>query len=83
MVAVRGAARALVVNDWLRKRYRPRRHQKVLQTWHGTMLKRLALDRERRHPHPHCRATRTRPVGRSPRAEPVLGEDLQLGVRDA
>jgi CDP-glycerol glycerophosphotransferase len=43
---VRAAARALIVNDWLRKRYRPRRHQRVLQTWHGTMLKRLALDRE-------------------------------------
>lgn len=42
---VRGAARALVVNDWLRKRYRRRGHQRVLQTWHGTMLKRLALDR--------------------------------------
>jgi CDP-glycerol glycerophosphotransferase (TagB/SpsB family) len=42
---VRGSARALVVNDWLRKRFRPRRHQRVLQTWHGTMLKRLALDR--------------------------------------
>jgi CDP-glycerol glycerophosphotransferase len=41
----RAAARALVVNDWLRKRYRRRRHQKVLQTWHGTMLKKLALDR--------------------------------------
>lgn len=42
---VRGAARALVVNDWLRKRYRRRGHQRVLQTWHGTMLKKLALDR--------------------------------------
>ncbi len=41
----RAAARALVVNDWLRKRYRRRPHQKVLQTWHGTMLKKLALDR--------------------------------------
>jgi CDP-glycerol glycerophosphotransferase len=41
----RAAVRALVVNDWLRKRYRRRRHQHVLQTWHGTMLKRLALDR--------------------------------------
>ncbi len=41
----RAAARALVVNDWVRKRYRRRRHQKVLQTWHGTMLKKLALDR--------------------------------------
>jgi CDP-glycerol glycerophosphotransferase len=41
----RAASRALVVNDWLRKRYRRRGHQKVLQTWHGTMLKKLALDR--------------------------------------
>jgi CDP-glycerol glycerophosphotransferase len=42
---VRAASRALVVNDWLRKRYRRRGHQRVLQTWHGTMLKKLALDR--------------------------------------
>lgn len=42
---VRGAARVLIVNDWLRKRYRRRPHQHVLQTWHGTMLKRLGLDR--------------------------------------
>ena len=41
----RAEARLLVVNDWLRKRYRARPGQKVLQTWHGTMLKRLALDR--------------------------------------
>lgn len=41
----RGAARLLVVNDWLRKRFRRRQGQRVLQTWHGTMLKRLALDR--------------------------------------
>ena len=43
---VRADARLLIVNDWLRKRWRPRPHQRVLQTWHGTMLKRLALDRE-------------------------------------
>lgn len=43
---VRADARLLVVNDWLRKRWMPRAHQRVLQTWHGTMLKRLALDRE-------------------------------------
>ena len=43
---VRGAARVLVVNDWLRKRFRRRKQQRVLQTWHGTMLKRLALDRD-------------------------------------
>ena len=42
---VRAAARVLVVNDWLRWPYRRRAHQHVLQTWHGTMLKRLALDR--------------------------------------
>jgi CDP-glycerol glycerophosphotransferase (TagB/SpsB family) len=44
---VRAAARLIVVNDWLRNRYRKRPHQKVLQTWHGTMLKRLALSRKR------------------------------------
>jgi CDP-glycerol glycerophosphotransferase (TagB/SpsB family) len=43
---VRGAARVLVVNDWLRKRFRRRPRQHVLQTWHGTMLKRLGLDRQ-------------------------------------
>jgi CDP-glycerol glycerophosphotransferase len=42
---VRAEARVYVINDWLRWTYRPRRHQHVLQTWHGTMLKRLALDR--------------------------------------
>ncbi len=50
---VRAAARVLVVNDWLRWYFRPRPHQHVLQTWHGTMLKKLALDRpdasRRRH----------------------------------
>ncbi len=41
----RGAARLLVVNDWLRRRFSRRAGQVVLQTWHGTPLKRLALDR--------------------------------------
>lgn len=41
----RGAARLLVVNDWLRRRYERRPGQVVLQTWHGTPLKRLALHR--------------------------------------
>ncbi|WP_336244368.1 CDP-glycerol glycerophosphotransferase family protein [Microbacterium sp. JZ31] len=41
----RSVARLLVVNDWLRRRYAGRRGQKVLQTWHGTPLKRLALHR--------------------------------------
>ena len=44
---VRATARTLIVNDWLRKRYRRHGEQRVLQTWHGTMLKRLALDRAR------------------------------------
>lgn len=41
----RRGARLLVVNDWLRRGYRRSREQTVLQTWHGTMLKRLALER--------------------------------------
>jgi CDP-glycerol glycerophosphotransferase len=44
---IRGSARLLVVNDWLRKRLRKRKYQTVLQTWHGTMLKKLALSRLR------------------------------------
>lgn len=43
---LRGGARALVVNDWLRKRHRRMAHQHVVQTWHGTPLKRLALERD-------------------------------------
>ena len=41
----RASARVLVVNDWLQKRWRRRSHQHVLQTWHGSTLKRLARDR--------------------------------------
>ncbi|MBD8477875.1 CDP-glycerol glycerophosphotransferase family protein [Microbacterium sp. CFBP 8794] len=41
----RGVSRLLVVNDWLRRRFVRRRGQVVLQTWHGTPLKRLALHR--------------------------------------
>lgn len=44
---VRSQAQLLVVNDWLRFGFRRRRHQTVLQTWHGTMLKHLALTRPR------------------------------------
>lgn len=43
--AARRHARVLIVNDWLRYRFRRRRRQIVLQTWHGTMLKHLALGR--------------------------------------
>ena len=41
----RATSRLLVVNDWLRKRWRKRPGQTVLQTWHGTPLKKLALDK--------------------------------------
>lgn len=44
-VAARKRARLLVVNDWLRSGFRRGRGQFVLQTWHGTMLKHLALSR--------------------------------------
>lgn len=43
--AARRYARLLVVNDWLRFGFRGHRGQTVLQTWHGTMLKHLALGR--------------------------------------
>ncbi|WP_119697251.1 CDP-glycerol glycerophosphotransferase family protein [Microbacterium halotolerans] len=41
----RADARLLVVNDWLRRPFVRRDGQHVLQTWHGTPLKRLALHR--------------------------------------
>ena len=41
----RGTSKLLVVNDWLRRKYVRRPGQRVLQTWHGTPLKRLALHR--------------------------------------
>lgn len=41
----RRRAQLLIVNDWLRYGFRRRRGQTVLQTWHGTMLKHLALTR--------------------------------------
>lgn len=44
---IRGSVRLIVINDWLRNRFTKRKHQTVLQTWHGTMLKRLALSRRR------------------------------------
>lgn len=41
----RGRARYVIINDWLRRRFQPQPHQVVLQTWHGSMLKRIGLDR--------------------------------------
>lgn len=43
--SARANAHVIVTNDWLRKDFRPAPSQRVLQTWHGTMLKRLALER--------------------------------------
>ncbi|PFG17834.1 CDP-glycerol glycerophosphotransferase (TagB/SpsB family) [Propionicimonas paludicola] len=41
----RAESRWLVVNDWLRARFAPRDGQTVMQTWHGTMYKKVGLDR--------------------------------------
>ncbi|MFD5224983.1 CDP-glycerol glycerophosphotransferase family protein [Microbacterium sp. NPDC058342] len=41
----RAESRMLIVNDWLRRRFVRKPGQHVLQTWHGTPLKRLALHR--------------------------------------
>ncbi|HEU0257407.1 MAG TPA: CDP-glycerol glycerophosphotransferase family protein [Microbacteriaceae bacterium] len=54
----RARARTLVVNDWLRKRYRRRYGQTVLQTWHGTPLKRIALMKRGLGPHARLAALR-------------------------
>lgn len=43
--AARERADLLVINDWIEDGWRPRRDQFVLQTWHGTPLKRIALRR--------------------------------------
>ena len=43
--AVRRRAQLLIVNDWLGFGFRRAPGQTVLQTWHGTMLKHLALGR--------------------------------------
>ncbi|HSI25850.1 MAG TPA: CDP-glycerol glycerophosphotransferase family protein [Aeromicrobium sp.] len=42
---VRESARWIVTNEWLRGRYVKKRHQTVLQTWHGSMYKRIGIDR--------------------------------------
>ncbi|KRE43742.1 CDP-glycerol glycerophosphotransferase family protein [Knoellia sp. Soil729] len=48
--AARDAADLLVLNDWVEDDWRPRRDQFLLQTWHGTPLKRIALGRRGRTP---------------------------------
>ena len=41
----RATSRYVVANDWLRRTFNPQPFQVVLQTWHGSMLKRIGLDR--------------------------------------
>lgn len=41
----RERADLIITNDWLKKTFSVAAHQRVLQTWHGTMLKKLALER--------------------------------------
>ena len=42
---VRESARWIVTNEWLRRRYVKKPFQTVLQTWHGSMYKRIGMDR--------------------------------------
>ncbi|WP_091184273.1 CDP-glycerol glycerophosphotransferase family protein [Microlunatus flavus] len=41
----RATSRYVVANDWLRRTFWPQPFQVVLQTWHGSMFKRIGLDR--------------------------------------
>jgi len=41
----RGSCRYIITNEWLRTRFVKRPHQTVLQTWHGSMYKKIGLDR--------------------------------------
>ena len=41
----RGRSRWVIANDWLRNKFIHQPHQVVLQTWHGSMFKRIGLDR--------------------------------------
>ena len=44
---VRETARWIVTNEWLRTRFVKRGFQTVLQTWHGSMYKKIGLDRSK------------------------------------
>ncbi|MDQ3156386.1 MAG: CDP-glycerol glycerophosphotransferase family protein [Actinomycetota bacterium] len=41
----RGSCRYIITNEWLRARFLKRPYQTVLQTWHGSMYKKIGLDR--------------------------------------
>ncbi len=45
---IRETARWIVTNEWLRTRYVKRGFQTVLQTWHGSMFKKIGLDRSKK-----------------------------------
>ncbi|HAQ60339.1 MAG TPA: glycosyl/glycerophosphate transferase [Microbacterium sp.] len=71
----RGVSRLLVVNDWLRRTFSRRPGQRVLQTWHGTPFKRLALHR------PGCDPRRMVAVVRESRRWDVLLAPSPYGER--
>lgn len=41
----RSSSRWIVTNEWLHARFKKRSFQTVLQTWHGSMYKKIGLDR--------------------------------------
>jgi CDP-glycerol glycerophosphotransferase len=45
---IRETARWIVTNEWLRTRYVKKAFQTVLQTWHGSMYKKIGLDRSKK-----------------------------------
>lgn len=55
---VRESARWIVTNEWLRGRYVKQPFQTVLQTWHGSMYKRIGMDRGRGGHQDRARAER-------------------------
>jgi CDP-glycerol glycerophosphotransferase (TagB/SpsB family) len=41
----RSRCRYIIVNEWIRQKFKHQPFQVVLQTWHGSMFKRIGLDR--------------------------------------
>ena len=41
----RSTCRYVIINEWIRQKFRHQPFQVVLQTWHGSMFKRIGLDR--------------------------------------
>lgn len=41
----RSTCRYVIVNEWIRQKFKHQPFQVVLQTWHGSMFKRIGLDR--------------------------------------